>query len=64
MFGNIARLPADVVFQPVLPNSAVVDHYEFVSCLKPDLSEPAHVAWQNSQMEQVGQDSVLLANRG
>lgn len=49
MFGRIPRLLVDVVFQHALPNSAVVDHREFVSRLKHDLSEAARIAWQNSQ---------------
>lgn len=80
MFGRIPRLPVDVAFQHALPNDAVVDHCEFVSRLKRDLSQAAHIARQNSRTEQARQarnydrrakgspltvgDRVLLANRG
>ncbi|XP_075935390.1 uncharacterized protein LOC142935134 [Anarhichas minor] len=80
MFGRIPRLPVDVVFQHALPNGAVVDHHEFVSRLKHDLSEAARIARLNSRTEQARQaknynrkakgspltvgDRVLLANRG
>ncbi|KAJ8360154.1 hypothetical protein SKAU_G00166790 [Synaphobranchus kaupii] len=55
MFGRIPRLPVDVVFQHALPNGAVVDHREFVSRLKHDLSEAARIAQQNSRTEQARQ---------
>lgn len=80
MFGRIPRLPVDVAFQHALSNGAVVDHREFVSRLKHDLSEAARIARQNSRTEQARQaknynrkakgspltvgDRVLLANRG
>lgn len=80
MFGRIPRLPVDVVFQHVLSKDVVVDHHEFVSRLKRDLSEAACIARQNSRTEQARQaknydrkvkgspltvgDRVLLANRG
>lgn len=80
MFGRIPRLPVDVMFQHALPNGAVVDHHEFVSRLKRDLSEAARIARLNSRTEQTRQaknynrkakgspltvgDRVLLANRG
>lgn len=51
MFGRIPRLPVDVVFQHVLPKDAVVDHHEFVSHLKRDLSEAACIARRNSRTE-------------
>lgn len=73
-------MPVDVVFQHALPSGAVIDHHEFVSRLKRDLSEAAHIAQQNSRTEQACQaknynrrakgstltvgDRVLLANRG
>lgn len=38
------RLHVDVVFQHVLANSTIVDHREFVSHLKQDLSEAACIA--------------------
>ncbi|XP_027874875.1 uncharacterized protein LOC114145478 [Xiphophorus couchianus] len=80
MFGRIPRLPIDVVFQHALSNSPVVDHHEFVSRLKHDLSVAARIAQQNSSSEQAHQamyynrkakgspldvgDRVLVANRG
>ncbi|KAL0961567.1 hypothetical protein UPYG_G00355190 [Umbra pygmaea] len=79
MFGRIPRLPIDVVFRHALTNDAVLDHCEFVSRLKHDLSEAARIARQNSRTEQARQaryydrkakgspltfgDRVLLANR-
>ncbi|XP_027880631.1 uncharacterized protein LOC114149183 [Xiphophorus couchianus] len=80
MFGRIPRLPIDVVFQHALSNGPVVDHHEFVSRLKHDLSVAARIAQQNSSSEQAHQamyynrkakgspldvgDRVLVANRG
>lgn len=55
MFGRTPRLPVDVVFQHALSSSAVVGHCEFVSRLKRDLAEAAHIARQNSRTEQARQ---------
>ncbi len=52
MFGRIPCLPVDVLFQHALPSSNVVDHCDFVSCLKHDLSETARISQQNSRTEQ------------
>lgn len=80
MFGRVPRLPIDVLFQNVLLNEDVVDYKDFVSKLKKDLREAAHIARMHTLKEQERHgrlynrkvkgcplavgDRVLVANRG
>ncbi|XP_047670019.1 uncharacterized protein LOC125141245 [Tachysurus fulvidraco] len=80
MFGRVPRLPIDVLFQNVLLNEDVVDYKDFVSKLKKDLREAAHIARMHTLKEQKRHgrlynrkvkgcslavgDRVLVANRG
>ncbi|KAL0152835.1 hypothetical protein M9458_051856, partial [Cirrhinus mrigala] len=80
MFGRVPRLPVDVLFQNVLLNEDVVDYKDFVSKLRKDLREAAHIAQMNTLKEQERHgklynrkvkgcpltvgDRVLVANRG
>lgn len=80
MFGRVPRLPIDVLFQNVLLNEDVVDYKDFVSKLRKDLQEAAHIARIHTlkEQEQHGRlynrkvkgcpltvgDRVLVVNRG
>ncbi len=80
MFGRVPRLPIDVLFQNVLLNEDVVDYKDFVSKLRKDLREAAHIARMHTLKEQERHgrlynrkvkgcpltvgDRVLVANRG
>ncbi len=80
MFGRVPRLPIDVLFQNVLLNEDVVDYKDFVSKLRKDLREAAHIARIHTlkEQEQHGRlynrkvkgcpltvgDRVLVVNRG
>jgi hypothetical protein len=80
MYGRVPRLPIDVMFQHVVQDDKVINHGEFVSRLKQDLSEASGIALKHSLDEQARHarlynrrvkgsplamgDRVLLANRG
>lgn len=80
MYGRVPRLPIDVLFQNVLLNEDVVDYKDFVSKLRKDLREAAHIAQMHTLKEQERHgrlynrkvkgcpltvgDRVLVANRG
>ncbi|RXN16245.1 gypsy retrotransposon integrase 1 [Labeo rohita] len=77
---RVPRLPVDVLFQNVLLNEDVVDYKDFVSKLRKDLREAAHIARMHTLKEQERHgkiynrkvkgcpltvgDRVLVANRG
>lgn len=77
---TVPRLPIDVLFQNVLVNEDVVDYKDFVSKLRRDLREAAHIAQMHTLKEQERHgrlynrkvkgspltvgDRVLVANRG
>lgn len=79
MFGRVPHLPVDILFQHVLSDGVVVDHNEFVSCLR-KIYVRRFRFHKNSQKEQTRHarlynrkikglplaigDRVLVANRG
>ncbi len=80
MFGRIPRLLIDIMFQHVLCDDRVINHHEFITALRRDLSTAAEIARKHSLKEQNHHailynqkvrgtplavgDRVLLANRG